>query len=77
MRRFGHGGYVRRLWHVELPNGDVYEGEVEHDLRNGRGTYAWADGNRYVGRVLDDRMQGIGTYYLARRPPYEGTSRKT
>ena len=62
--------------HVELPNGDVYEGDVEHDLRNGQGTYTWADGNRYVGQYVDDRMQGIGTYYWPDGRTYEGSFEK-
>ncbi len=62
--------------HIELPNGDVYDGEVEHDLRNGQGTYTWADGNRYVGQYVDDRMQGTGTYYWPDGRTYEGTFEK-
>ena len=62
--------------HVELPNGDVYEGEIEHDVRNGQGTYTWADGNRYVGEYRNDQMQGKGTYYWPDGRTYEGTFEK-
>ncbi len=53
--------------HVELPNGDVYEGDVEHDLRNGQGTYTWADGNRYVGQYRGRSNAGHRHLLLARR----------
>ena len=62
--------------HVELPNGDVYEGEMDHDVRNGQGTYTWADGNRYVGEYRNDQMQGKGTYYWPDGRTYEGHVRK-
>jgi hypothetical protein len=58
--------------HVELPNGDVYEGEINDGVRNGRGTYTWADGHRYVGEYQNDRMHGTGIYYWPDGRIYEG-----
>ncbi|HEY6599017.1 MAG TPA: hypothetical protein VIZ30_06885, partial [Pseudomonadales bacterium] len=58
--------------HIELPNGDVYDGEFQNGKRNGRGTFTWADGNRYVGEYRDDEMQGKGTYYWPDGRTYEG-----
>ena len=32
-----------------MSNGDIYEGEWEHDLRNGKGLYIFNDGDIYNG----------------------------
>ena len=40
--------------------GDVYKGSFERDLRNGHGTYTWANGDIYVGNFVDGDMNGQG-----------------
>jgi hypothetical protein len=60
---------VRR---VELPNGDIYEGEVEGGQRTGTGTYLWRNGNRYEGEFVDGAREGLGTYYWRDGTIYQG-----
>jgi len=57
---------------VELPNGDVYEGDVERGARSGSGVYVWADGNRYEGEFSEDKMHGRGVYYWPDGRSYQG-----
>ena len=35
-----------------------YQGSWKNDLRNGHGTYEWADGNKYVGEFVDGKREG-------------------
>lgn len=35
-------------------NGDVYEGELEGDLKSGWGTYLYSNGEKYIGCFIDD-----------------------
>lgn len=57
---------------IELPNGDVYEGDIVGDMRTGQGTYTWADGHRYVGEFLSNRMHGQGVYTWPDQRSYVG-----
>ena len=57
---------------VELPNGDVYEGEIRNETRTGVGTYLWRNGHRYTGEFLDNRMHGQGTYFWPDGRTYTG-----
>lgn len=58
-------------------NGDVYEGQWQHDLRTGWGRYVfgasspWA-GDAYEGQWLNDTMHGQGTYQWFRNETYSG-----
>lgn len=47
---------------IELPNGDVYEGEVVDGVLTGQGTYV-SSLHRYVGAFLNGKMHGEGTIY--------------
>ena len=49
---------------VAFDNG-FYEGEFQHEKRNGYGIYVWDSGARYEGEWKDSNMHGIGTYYYA------------
>ena len=44
---------------IELPNGDVYEGEVVDGVLTGQGTYV-SSLHRYVGAFLNGKMHGEG-----------------
>jgi hypothetical protein len=57
---------------IELPNGDVYEGQVQNEARTGVGTYLWRNGHRYTGEFLDNRMHGQGTYVWPDGRTYTG-----
>jgi serine/threonine protein kinase/peptidoglycan hydrolase-like protein with peptidoglycan-binding domain len=50
------------------PDGTVYRGELDGDLRNGFGIMIWPDGHRYEGEWRDDARSGVGVlYYQAYR----------
>lgn len=49
---------------LELPNGDVYEGEIRDGQRTGYGVYSWRDGQRYEGGFDAGRRTGLGTFTL-------------
>ena len=34
---------------LTFPNGDKYEGNYENGLKNGEGSFYWADGSYYKG----------------------------
>lgn len=48
------------------PGGMIrYKGEFESDLRSGRGTYYFTNGDKYVGYFLENVPHGKGTYYYS------------
>lgn len=49
---------------VSFENG-FYEGEFQHEKRNGYGIYVWDGGSHYEGEWKDSNMHGIGTYYYS------------
>jgi len=55
-----------------FPNGDVYVGQMAGGLREGQGSYAWADGRRYVGGFRAGLEDGQGTYTYPNGEKYEG-----
>ena len=46
-------------------NGDVYEGELKDDKRNGQGKMTYANGDAYEGTWVDGQRSGEGTYTWA------------
>ena len=56
---------------IELPNGDVYEGDVVDGVLTGEGTYT-SNEHRYVGRFLNGKMHGEGTFYWPDGRVFEG-----
>jgi len=40
-------------------NGDVYEGGIVNDMRNGKGKYTWADGDVYEGDFVDGEIKTV------------------
>ena len=60
------GGYVNRrkqgqgIFHHN--NGDVYEGQMELDLKQGKGTLRWSDGALYDGDWWQDTQHGQGVW---------------
>jgi len=46
---------------LKYENGDKYEGSVDKsEIRNGKGEYVFANGNRYVGEFRDGKPHGKG-----------------
>lgn len=57
---------------VLYSTGDVYEGEVESNKRNGFGTFTSADGVSYAGEWLDDKCTGFGEAFFGDKWFYSG-----
>ena len=47
------------------PNGTAYSGSFKRGMRDGPGTFTYADGRKYVGEFKDDKPVGEGTEYRA------------
>lgn len=52
--------------------GSIYRGEWKDNLRHGKGSFEWAEGERYVGEFIEDEREGKGTYYWPSGERYEG-----
>jgi hypothetical protein len=39
---------------MSFRNGDIYDGEFSNDLREGQGTFTWAQGIKYIGGFKQD-----------------------
>ena len=63
----GKGEYVSKSF--------KYEGEFSDGLKQGRGVYAWDNGDRYDGKFTNDRPDGNGKYHFANGDSYEGEVR--
>lgn len=63
----GKGEYVSKSF--------KYEGEFSDGLKQGRGVYAWDNGDRYDGKFTNDRPDGSGKYHFANGDSYEGDVR--
>ena len=64
--------YYQDLRKIEYECGGVYDGEIKNNLRNGHGTYTWANGNQYVGEWRDNLQHGQGTFTSADSLTYIG-----
>ena len=42
--------------------GDIYEGQFENNLANGKGTFKFATGEVYEGNFVNDNFEGEGTF---------------
>lgn len=47
---------------VPLPNGDLYEGEMEDGRFHGLGTYIFTNGDKYTGKFSKNLMHGYGEF---------------
>ncbi|MBI5257421.1 MAG: hypothetical protein HY855_13055 [Burkholderiales bacterium] len=54
------------------PNGEVYDGAVVANQRQGLGEFVWQNGQRYNGEWVADRPEGTGTLRFANGNLYEG-----
>lgn len=55
--------------------GDVFEGCMEHGMRQGKGTYTWPNGMTYEGEYRDGIKDGNGVLMLPSGERYNGQSR--
>ena len=51
-----------QIFRINYSNGDVYEGEILNDLKDGSGTYYYENGEMYDGLFSDDLIHGYGKY---------------
>jgi len=65
---FSENGSIRQAYAL-ICSGDAC---AFGDVRNGRGTYTYADGAKYVGEYKDDKVNGQGTYTFANGEKYVG-----
>jgi len=71
------GGYINAngkqgRFITHFASGDVYEGNVENDLRNGHGKYTSSNGNVYEGNWKNNYRNGHGTKTWSNGDVYEG-----
>lgn len=51
---------------------DTYEGDMEHGVRQGSGTYKWSNGTLYVGSYVAGKKHGRGKLTFPDKSVYEG-----
>ncbi|KAG2485636.1 hypothetical protein HYH03_015696 [Edaphochlamys debaryana] len=51
---------------------DVYEGTMEHGVRQGKGTYTWSNGSTYTGEYKEGKKSGQGKMKFPDKGVYEG-----
>lgn len=59
-------------YRVAYNNGDVYEGDMEHNQKNGWGVYSYASGEKYDGFFVEDEIHGFGKYRFLSGAEYDG-----
>ncbi|CAD8200194.1 unnamed protein product [Paramecium octaurelia] len=60
------------IYRITYQNGDVYEGELLNDLKDGLGTYYYENGEKYDGLFSEDLIHGYGKYFFIGGHKYEG-----
>lgn len=53
-------------------NGDIYDGDWFHDMRQGRGKYTYSSGAYYDGQWKDDKKEGKGFFDWGDGTTYRG-----
>ena len=57
---------------VELPNGDVYEGDLINGKMTGKGRMVFANGNACEGDFVDGKMNGKGKFIWSEKGKWSG-----
>lgn len=52
--------------------GDVFEGNLENGVRQGKGKYTWSNGACYEGNYVDNKKHGKGKFSFPDKGVYEG-----
>mgnify|MGYP000167501590 CR=1 FL=1 len=55
---------------------DVYEGRMEHGMREGKGTYTWKNGSTFTGNYRQNLKSGEGAMTLPDGSKYEGLQKR-
>eukprot|EP00347_Sterkiella_histriomuscorum_P000072 403377294 len=59
--KHGKGKWKKNPSQQNNPNKyNYYEGDYEHDKKNGFGIFEWESGNKYQGQYIDDERNGFG-----------------
>jgi hypothetical protein len=66
-------GTKRNVCISNYPCEASYEGEMTgNNVRHGKGTYVWTNGDRYTGDWINGVISGKGIYFYANGCTYEG-----
>lgn len=57
---------------LQLPNGELYDGEWHASKPHGRGRYRFANGDFYAGSYVDGVIHGTGAYTASTGELYKG-----
>jgi len=58
------------------PDNSKYQGEIQNDIRSGKGIYYYANGDKYLGDWKQDKFDGRGVYIFSNNERYEGELKK-
>ena len=58
---------------IFLPTEDIYEGEINNNVFNGKGKIIFSNGEKYIGDFSEGEISGIGTYYYPDQTVYSGS----
>ena len=71
-----HIWFLQRIGASQYPLRNMYDGEFDHGLRSGYGTFYYANGARYEGEWKDNMKHGKGKFIFKNGRVYEGTFEK-
>ena len=71
-----HIWFLQRIGSSQYPLRNTYEGEFDHGLRCGFGTFYYANGARYEGEWKDNMKHGKGKFIFKNGRVYEGIFEK-
>ena len=55
---------IIEIYKVTYSNGDIYEGELKDNIKEGLGIYYYSNGEKFDGLFQDDMIHGFGRYYF-------------
>ena len=64
--------FLQRIGSSQYPLRNMYDGEFNHGLRSGFGTFFYANGARYEGDWKDNMKHGKGKFIFKNGRVYEG-----
>ena len=71
-----HIWFLQRIGSSQYPLRNMYDGEFNHGLRSGFGTFFYANGARYEGEWNENMKHGKGKFIFKNGRVYEGIFEK-